>query len=212
MKRWLTLPNQVTMARIGLVFFLPFLIYPKSLPVRFLAVILAIVLIFMDWLDGFLARHLRESTEFGGLLDIAGDRIVESVFWILLADVRLIPVWIPLVVVSRGILTDTFRAHAYRMQFQVYGKHTFHQTKLARFLTGHPIMRTGYAVLKGFTFALLLLSSAFALSTSRFLVYSEALHKVGLYGAVITAIVCLVRGIPVLADGLLLVSNQQAIK
>jgi CDP-diacylglycerol--glycerol-3-phosphate 3-phosphatidyltransferase len=78
MGRLLTWPNRVTLLRIGLLFVLVFLIYNEFLWARLFAGFLTILVIVMDWLDGFLARKLHESTTVGSVLDIAGDRNASS--------------------------------------------------------------------------------------------------------------------------------------
>ena len=40
-------------------------------------------------------------------VDIAGDRIVEMALWVIFADLDLIPIWVPLLVISRGAIVDT---------------------------------------------------------------------------------------------------------
>lgn len=197
--------NRVTLARIGLLFFLVILVYDNNLWARFLAGIIAVVVIVGDWLDGFLARKLGEATKLGSILDIAGDRIVETVLWIVLADLELVPLWIPIVVISRSILTDSIRNYLMRFGYTAFGESTMMQSKLGKFLTGSPVMRTGYAVLKAMTFSWLLLISALdrlwhevPVITDQFI---SAAYLAGYVVAIITAIVSLARGIPAILEG-----------
>lgn len=197
--------NRVTIARIGLVFWLVFLVYDSNLWARLLAALLAIVVIVGDWLDGYLARRLHESTQLGSVLDIAGDRIIETVLWIVLADLELVPVWIPIAVTSRAILTDSIRNYLLKFGFTAFGETTMMRSALGRFLTGSPIMRTGYAILKAFTFSWLLLISAcdrlwheLPFLTERFISTS---YLVGYIAAIVTAVVCIARGIPPIVEG-----------
>ena len=67
------------------------------------AVPLAFVALVMDWLDGYLARRLGCESKVGGVLDIVGDRIAENVWWVVFAWLHVIPLWVPIVVLSRGI-------------------------------------------------------------------------------------------------------------
>jgi hypothetical protein len=74
-------------------------------------------------------------------------------------------------------------------------------------------MRTGYAVLKAFTFALLLLMSALDKMT-HFLAWipQSTIHfglRVGYWSAIITAAVCLARGIPVIIEGSRLIQEKE---
>jgi CDP-diacylglycerol---glycerol-3-phosphate 3-phosphatidyltransferase len=214
MGRFLTWPNRVTLLRIGLLFVLVFLIYNEFLWARLFAGFLTILVIVMDWLDGYLARKLNESTTVGSVLDIAGDRVVECVLWICLADLRLIGVWIPIVVISRDIFTDSIRNYVLKFGYAGFGEKSMMRSALGRFLTGSPIMRTGYAVLKAVTFGLLL-----SLSGLEKIVHlwrplppswMDAGLKVGGWVAVVTALVCLVRGIPVIIEGITLIQEKEA--
>jgi CDP-diacylglycerol--glycerol-3-phosphate 3-phosphatidyltransferase len=206
----LSWPNRITLSRIALLFVLVVLIYDGKFLVRLFAAGLSILLIIMDWLDGYLARKLDEKTILGGLLDIAGDRIVEVVLWICLADLKLVPIWIPIVVISRGILTDTIRGYVLQYGYTAFGSKTMMRTQLGQFLTGSPVMRTGYAILKAVSFSLLLLASAF----SRVSVLPQQWVHTGLVSglwiAVATAVVCLIRGLPVIIEGTTLISEMDS--
>jgi len=201
----LTWPNRVTLLRIGILFILVALIYDKQFWMRLLAAGLSILIIVMDWLDGYLARKLDEKTILGSLLDIAGDRIVEVVLWICLADIRLVPVWIPIVVISRGILTDTIRGYVLRYGYTAFGQKTMMRTSLGRFLTGSPVMRSSYAVLKAVSFSLLLLASAFRKVGILPQDWVETGLNIGFWIAITTAVVCLIRGLPVIIEGTALI-------
>ena len=214
MNRRLTWPNRITLLRVGLLFILVFLIYNEFLWARIFAALLAILVIVMDWLDGFLARRLHESTALGSVLDIAGDRVVECVLWICLADLRLIGVWIPIVVISRDIFTDSIRNYAIRFGHTGFGDKSMMRSRFGRFLTGSPVMRTGYALLKALTFASLLLFSGLKKFLPHWSWIPPAVVASGLQAgawiAVVTAAVCLVRGIPVIVEGVQLIQEKEA--
>lgn len=205
--------NRVTVARIGLVFYLVVLVYDQNLWARLLAAFLAVVVIVGDWLDGFLARKLHESSALGSVLDIAGDRIVETVLWIVLADLELVPLWIPIAVISRAVLTDSIRGYLLKYGYTAFGKTTMMQSALGKFLTGSPIMRTGYALLKAFTFGWLLLISGLdklqhelTFVTDRFLSIG---YTIGYVTAIVTAVVCIARGIPPIIEGTILIRDLE---
>jgi len=208
-----TWATKITVTRIGLLFFLVVLIYNQNLWARISAAALAILVIVMDWLDGFLARKLHESTMLGSVLDIAGDRMIETVLWIVLADLRLVPVWIPIVVISRDILTDSIRGYVLRFGYTAFGQKTMMHTTVGKFLTGSPWMRTPYAILKAFTFSWLLLFSAADEFLIRYPLFPHDWIKIGIpigfWAAVITATMCLVRGIPVIIEGLTLIHQKE---
>ncbi len=214
MKQFLTWPNRVTLLRIGLLFVLVFLIYNEYIWARLFAGLLTVIVIVMDWLDGYLARKLNESTTIGSVLDIAGDRVVECVLWICLADLRLIGIWIPIVVISRDIFTDSIRNYVLKFGYAGFGEKTMMRTKVGRFLTGSPVMRSGYAVLKAVTFGLLLLLSGLEKIIQHWQpippLWMNIGFKVGAWFAVITALVCLLRGLPVIVEGIQLIQEKEA--
>jgi len=206
--------NGVTLLRIALLFLLVALVYTGSIWARLGAAVLAAIVIIMDWLDGFLARKLNISTTLGSVLDITGDRIVENVLWIVLSDLNLIPVWIPIVVVSRGIMTDSVRNYALKYGKTAFGKTTMMRTKLGKFLTGSPIMRTSYAVMKGVTFTLLIIVSVLnqfwrLIGHPELSIYTPKIHSAGLILAVLTAAMCLIRGIPVIIEGFAFIREME---
>lgn len=214
MARIMSWANRVTIARIGIVFWLVLLVYDNNTWSRLLAAFLAILVIVGDWLDGFLARKLHEQSQLGSVLDIAGDRILETVLWIVLADLELVPVWIPIAVTSRAILTDSIRNYLLQFGFTAFGKNTMMQSTVGKFLTGSPIMRTGYALLKAFTFGWLLLISAldrlwheFPFLTERFVTIG---YEIGYISAIVTAVVCIARGIPPIVEGANLIRKMDS--
>jgi CDP-diacylglycerol--glycerol-3-phosphate 3-phosphatidyltransferase len=126
--RW-TLPNILTLARIGLtpvVALLPFIsgYWPKVIAfVTFIAVAVT------DIIDGWLARKRNEVSELGQLLDPIADKLLlfamlVPIFWItrhptILVDYRIrwwgsLPVWVLLLLVGREVLITAFRFFAKR--------------------------------------------------------------------------------------------------
>ena len=101
--------NAITLARLLLLFVLVAMMYfaPPAWQLLDLPLLIAVVL--FDWLDGVVARRRNESTLFGAVFDIAVDRIVESVMWVVLAHLGLVPVWVPIYFIVRGQLTDSIR-------------------------------------------------------------------------------------------------------
>ena len=211
MNRNFSLPNIVTVSRIGLLFVLVMLVYGHSVGARLLAALFAVLVIVGDWLDGHLARRLNQATALGSVLDIAADRIIENVMWIILADINLVPVWIPVVFISRGILTDSIRNYTLRFGYSGFGEQSMMKSAIGKFLTGLPLMRTPFAVLKAFTFGwLLLLAVADEIPIVRE-TFSPALLatglRIGYWTAVASAVMSIARGIPVIIEGIALINR-----
>jgi CDP-diacylglycerol--glycerol-3-phosphate 3-phosphatidyltransferase len=205
-------PNFVTVFRLLLVFVVVMLAYGHTMWDRLLAAVFAILVVIGDWLDGHLARRLGQATPLGSILDVAADRILESVLWIILADLELVPVWIPIIVIARGILTDTIRGYVLQFGYHGFGKNTLQKSALGRFITGSPVMRSGYAILKAFSFGWLLLFYAVRGVLTQWS-YVEAhwidlAFQIGYWTAVAAAVVCIIRGIPVVIEGISLIRQE----
>ncbi|MCB2230834.1 CDP-alcohol phosphatidyltransferase family protein [bacterium] len=212
MSSTLSLPNIVTITRLLLVFVVVILVYGQTVLDGLLAAFFAVLIIIGDWLDGHLARKLDQASTLGSVLDIAADRILETVMWIILADIGLIPIWIPIVVISRGILTDSIRGFVLQFGYAGFGEKTLQKSKLGKFLTGSPIMRSGYAILKAFTFGWLLLLAAIDNVLIRWKHFEpswlDTAFQIGYWAAVAAAIVCLVRGVPVVIEGIAIIREK----
>ncbi len=212
MNKNFSLPNIVTVSRIGLLFVLVMLVYGDSVWARLVAALFAVLVIVGDWLDGHLARRLKQATALGSVLDIAADRIIENVMWIILADINLVPVWIPVVFISRGILTDSIRNYTLRFGYSGFGEQSMMKSTIGKFLTGSPLMRTPFAVLKAFTFGwLLLLAVAGEIHYVQRTFSPELLAtglRIGYWTAVASAVMSIARGIPVIIEGIALINRM----
>jgi CDP-diacylglycerol--glycerol-3-phosphate 3-phosphatidyltransferase len=109
--RILSIPNIITITRIILI---PFFVIAFYLPTRHAGVITAAIFCLAgvtDWLDGFLARKLNQSTRFGAFLDPVADKLIVVVALVLLVG-EYGSVWITIpaaVIVSREITISALR-------------------------------------------------------------------------------------------------------
>jgi CDP-diacylglycerol--glycerol-3-phosphate 3-phosphatidyltransferase len=207
MTRLLNLANTITMIRIVILYFTVYLIYNGEIVFLIAAIVLSIVIILLDWLDGIVARRRNEVTQFGGVLDITGDRIVENVFWIVFADLDIIPMWIPIIVMSRGFMTDAVRSQALTEGKTAFGENSMMTSNFGKFLVSGRFMRAFYGTIKGITFPyliLVLISQERHLRDANlqdYLWVSTYTKNGGLFLAILTTVVSLIRGIPVVAEG-----------
>lgn len=199
-------PNLVTLGRIVLAY-VTLVLFQSSFPLRVIALALMLFVIYLDSLDGYLARKLGVASDFGALFDITGDRIVEHVYWIFYAFMGLTSFWVPVIFISRSFLVDTLRSVAHAKGGRTpFGEKSMMRSPVTRFLTASRFSRGTYGVGKAVAFALL----------GVFLVYEvqgTPLHRwvtasfMGEVRLVTTVIVWLVvamnliRGMPVLVDG-----------
>ena len=153
------LANLITLSRFPLLLVTVLILYFGSTAVRLAGVGLLFVGLMLDTVDGMVARKTGQTSLFGSVLDIAADRTYELVLWVCFADLGMIPVAIPLIIIARTTLTDALRSIGVGRGTAPFEQH---RTALSRFLVGSTVMRTGYAVTKVVTFCGLALAQAFS--------------------------------------------------
>jgi CDP-diacylglycerol--glycerol-3-phosphate 3-phosphatidyltransferase len=210
------LANLITAGRVGLVFIAVGLLYTHTVWGAVTAFVLVLTAIIMDWLDGFLARRTHSETPFGAVMDILGDRIVENTLWIVFAHLGLIPVWVPIVVVVRGFVTDSFRSVALTQGETPFGENTMIKSRLGRLIVSSRTSRTLYAIAKAvafcyliFYFALLNTAAESPLGAWGF-IHDTALNVIGQGLVYFTVAFCVIRALPVAQDGLAQVKRLRA--
>jgi CDP-diacylglycerol--glycerol-3-phosphate 3-phosphatidyltransferase len=107
----MNLPNIITLARIFLV---PVFVITYLLPGQWTYLITAVffgLAAFTDWLDGYLARRLNQTTPFGAFLDPVADKlIVVSALVLLIANHSNVWLTLPaLIIVGREIVISALR-------------------------------------------------------------------------------------------------------
>jgi len=191
--------NAITLARIPLLVLIVFLLFLGSPTVQVVTSFLVFILIMMDTLDGIVARRRHEEGMLGSKLDIAVDRIVELVLWVAYANLGLISVAIPIIVIIRGGLVDTVRSFSL-----IWGETSFGmmQTKWGRRLVASGFMRSLYGLSKLVAFCLLALALGLMglwQGTAKESV-AEAIWLIAVVLSWIAAAICIIRGAPVLIE------------
>ena len=191
--------NTITLARIPVLVLLVLMLYLGSPGVQIAAAGVAVLLIFMDTIDGIVARRRHEVGVVGSKLDIGVDRIVELVLWVVYADLNLISVAIPIIVIIRGGLVDTIRSFSL-----VWGETSFGmmQTKWGQRLVASGFMRTLYALSKAVAFFALALALGLRglwAGTPQAPV-AEAILGVAVALSWVATVICIIRGVPVLVE------------
>ena len=198
-------PDLVIAVRVVLAFVVLGLL-SLSLPFAVAGVLLTVVVIAMDGLDGYLARRLGIADELGAVLDITGDRIVEHVFWIFFAVAGVVPLWVPLVIVTRSFAVDTVRGMAFKDGMTAFGDKTMMRSSLSRFLVSSRFMRNAYGAAKVVAFVLLgvviVLETAGAEGMSVGERAQRTLELVTFVVVLLTVGLNVLRGIPVVWDGM----------
>jgi CDP-diacylglycerol--glycerol-3-phosphate 3-phosphatidyltransferase len=163
------------------------------------------IVIALDGLDGWIARRQKSTSQFGAVFDIAGDRVVENSLWVVFAHLHLMPVWVPLMVLTRSFVVDGLRSMSYAEGMTAFGERNMMRSEFTRWLTAGRFMRSlfGYAKALGFVFLTGLEGYRHHDTSGTLLgsLYSVELFRLAgwicVWGAVVLTIV---RGLPVVYD------------
>jgi phosphatidylglycerophosphate synthase len=191
------LANWITLSRFPLLLTCVSVLYLGSPPVQLAGVALLFAGLMLDTVDGVVARRTGRTSLFGSVLDIAADRTYELVLWVCFADLRMVPMAIPLIVLARTTLTDAFRSIGTSAGTAPLAQH---RSAAARFLVESTWMRSGYSVAKVTTFCGLALERA--LSGLPGWVIPGAATGALRVSAWLTVAICVVRGLPVIVGSL----------
>ena len=198
-------PNQITFARVlaGFAAVALFNFLGQSLTANIVGVLLTVVAIALDGLDGYIARVRGLATPLGAQLDILGDRVIENLFFTFFAVSGLISLWVPVTFFARGAATDFLRGLAGRAGRTGFGHDGMLQTAWGRLLVASRFSRGAYAVLKCLCFCYLGLLLALSHAGATWLkgMPVSALLIVGQVLTGCSVAICVLRAIPVLWEG-----------
>ena len=184
--------NIITLSRIFLAFIAMGLLF-YDVKYALVSLILTIFVMWFDGLEGYVARKFNETSKLGAVLDIMGDRIVENLYWMSFCALGWISVLVPIIVLTRGIVTDSLRSLALAQGFTAFGEKTMMQGKIAKFIVASNFSRFTYAVCKALAF-LLLIAGHLKFNTD------HTLYIIGLICTWISVIFCVLRGLPVVFE------------
>lgn len=189
--------NIVSVSRIFVAYIAILCLYEKTTWAYVLAFVLTAIAFAMDGLDGYIARKYNQSSEWGSVLDILGDRIVEVSYWIVFAVMGWINIIFPLVCVARAFTTDGIRSVALSKGMTAFGDKTMQSTAWGKFICASRFMRISYAVAKVMAFMLLIVVNTPGMELWN---GTPALHMITMALAWIAIIFCVVRAIPVVVE------------
>lgn len=132
----------------------------------------------LDALDGYIARKQQKTSKSGEVLDTVADRIIENTFYFYFTMRGTIPLWMPIVVMTRGVITDALQ------HYGGYPKsgwaHAISRSRISRALSG---------ITKMITFTALASAQVFK---------EPILEQVSFILAIIAVSYCILRGFPFL--------------
>jgi len=197
--------NLITVGRLVALFLLMALVYWGTAQTVVITMVGLALVIASDGIDGWVARRRNATSTFGAVFDIAGDRIVETVCWVVFADLGAVPIWVPLLVITRGIIVDAVRSLGLQEGLTPFGERNMAKSPLTRWLTAGRFVRALYGYAKAIAFVYLAGWVGRETNTSDG-TWLESLHDNAVYtalgwGAVWLAVaLTIIRGIPVLVD------------
>jgi CDP-diacylglycerol--glycerol-3-phosphate 3-phosphatidyltransferase/cardiolipin synthase len=106
-----TLPNVLTLARVGLIPVFVITFYLPFTGMRLMCAILFAIASLTDWLDGYLARKWQQTSPFGAFLDPVADKLMVAVALVLLVQAKPYPhLAIPsAIIIGREITVSALR-------------------------------------------------------------------------------------------------------
>ena len=188
--------NIVSVTRVFVAFAAIGLLYAETMPAYIASVILTIIAFAMDGVDGYIARKYNQSSEWGSVLDIMGDRIVEASYWIAFAVMGWLNILFPIVCIARAFTTDGIRSVALSKGMTAFGEKSMQSTAWGKFICASKFMRISYAVAKVAAFVLIITAYIPDLN----LEVANIIRIVAEILAWIAIIFCVVRAIPVVAE------------
>jgi len=190
--------NLITLSRFVLLFPLIVMAYYAPPHWQLLNAPLLIVIVALDGVDGWVARRRNETSVFGSIFDVAIDRAVENVLWVVLADLDLVPIWVALTFIVRGTVVDSIRYAAISRGETAFG---MMRSPWGRFIVASRFMRGFYGTVKAVAFGAIFLFQPWPL------LFPELWQHWGtIAGMIVNLLVyasvalCLIRGAPVIME------------
>ena len=106
----MNLANKLTIGRIAMAFLFMWVLLYKKIPSNYVVALGVFILAWItDVLDGLVARRYDQITNFGKLIDPLSDKILMSAAFISFVQIRLVPAWIVVVIISREFIITGMR-------------------------------------------------------------------------------------------------------
>ncbi len=108
---FLTIPTLMTWTRIVAIPLLVGVFYINIAPVErnVIATVMFVVFAATDWLDGFLARKLNQTSSFGAFLDPVADKFLVCASLLVLVHLQRADVFVALIIIGREIAISALR-------------------------------------------------------------------------------------------------------
>jgi len=111
-EEFFTLPNMLTLVRVGSIPVLVALLYIKGPLWSWLAGLVFCASGLTDLLDGWLARKMKKDSRMGRFLDPLADKLLISSILVMLVALHKVPAWMAVLIICREIAVTGLRAIA----------------------------------------------------------------------------------------------------
>lgn len=188
--------NWITIIRTLLAFVVLGILTVKTQPAYIAAFGLTVLVILMDGLDGYVARKFNETSKAGSVIDILGDRIVEMAYWIGFLALGWVHMWVPLTVMTRGIVVDGLRSLALEQGYTAFGSTSMMTSSLGSLLVSSRLSRFLYGGFKVLAFCLMIIAFTPGLPGG----VAGIIVPVAYASVYLTVFFCVIRGLPVILE------------
>ncbi|MBN1353122.1 MAG: CDP-diacylglycerol--glycerol-3-phosphate 3-phosphatidyltransferase [Candidatus Omnitrophica bacterium] len=123
----MNIANKLTISRIFLTFVFMIFLFFKGPVFKVLALLTFMLASWTDFLDGFLAKKRNEISVFGKFMDPIADKVLVISAFLAFVEMKLVPAWIIVIVVSREFIITGLRLIALAkgeiIEAAIAGKH-----------------------------------------------------------------------------------------
>jgi CDP-diacylglycerol--glycerol-3-phosphate 3-phosphatidyltransferase len=105
-------PNKLTILRIVLAFVFMSFVFGHGLIYKIIALLTFTIASLTDLYDGKLARDMHQESDFGKLMDPIADKILVLAAFLVFVELRIIPAWMVILIISRELLITGIRIFA----------------------------------------------------------------------------------------------------
>ena len=108
----MNIPNQLTLSRVVLTFVMMAFIFTEGVLAKSIALAIFILACLTDFLDGWIARRYKRTSDFGKIMDPVADKILILGTYLSFVQLQLVPAWMVIVIFIREFLITSVRFFA----------------------------------------------------------------------------------------------------
>lgn len=109
----MNIPNSLTVARAAITPLGVLALLLPQVPYRItIAAVIFVLAAFSDWLDGYLARKWKQTSNFGAFMDPLADKVVVMLYFAFFMKEGVYPLWLFMLVLARDLINDAYRSFA----------------------------------------------------------------------------------------------------